>query len=89
MIDSQKWEEIRRKAREKTEKEFASLAASLTRLTEEEIKEIAPQRIDQDRLAHFMAIVKDGTRSNEEKAQAIRDTEGLVVIAVKLLAKLI
>lgn len=88
-MDSQKWEEIRRKAKEKTDKEFASAASSLTRLTEEEIKEITPQPLDKEKLAESMSIVKDKTKSNEEKAQAIRNIEGLTIIAVKLLAKLV
>ncbi len=87
-MDVQKWEEIRRRAKQKTDEEFASEASSLTRLKDEEIKEITPQPLEKEKLADLMSIVKDTTKSNQEKAQAIRNIDGLLNIAVKLLEKL-
>jgi len=87
-MNEQKWEEIRRKAKEKSDAEFASTASSLTRLTDEEIKEITPNPLDKEKFSELMAIVKDATKSNEAKAQAIKNISGLANIAVKLLEKL-
>jgi len=88
-MDAQKWQEIRRKAREKTDKEFASEASSLTRLTDEEIKKIAPSIEDREKLAELMEIVQDDTKSNEEKANAIKNIKGLAEIAAKILPALV
>lgn len=84
-MDAQKWQEIRRRAREQTDREFASEASSLTRLTDEEIENITPSIEDREKLAELMEIVKDHTRSNEEKAKAIRNVKGLAEIAAKVL----
>ena len=87
-MDADTWEEIRKKAKEKTDKEFASEASSLTRLTDEEIKEITPTPLDKEKLAELMSIVKDATKSNRQKGEAIRNITGLAEIAVSLLLKL-
>ena len=88
-MDAQKWQEIRRKAREKTDNEFASEASSLTRLTDEQIKKIAPSIEDREKLAELMEIVQDDTKSNEEKANAIKNIKGLAEIAAKILPALV
>jgi len=87
-MNSQTWEEIRRKAKEKTDREFASEASSLIHLTDEEIKEITPTPIDKEKLAELMSVVKDATKSNEEKAEAIRSISGLAEAAVSMIRKL-
>lgn len=82
------WEEIRRNAKEKTDREFASEASSLIHLTDEEIKAITPALMDKEKLAELMSVVKDATKSNEEKAKAIRTISGLAEAAVSMLRKL-
>lgn len=86
-MDAEKWKRILAEAKEKTDREFAEEASSLTRLTAEEIKKIVPQPLDREKLAKLMSIVKDATKSNEEKANAIRNIEGLAEIAVSLILK--
>lgn len=83
------WEEIRKKAKKQTDDTFASKVSSLTRLTDEEIKEITPNALDKERLATLLGIVADATKSNNEKAEAIRNINGLAEIAVPLLLKLL
>ncbi len=83
------WEDIRKKAKKLTDDSFASKVSSLTRLTDDEIKEITINALDKERLATLFGIVANGTKTNEEKAQAIRDIKGLAEIAVQLLLKLI
>jgi len=83
------WEEIRKKAKKQTDDAFASKVSSLTRLTDEEIKAITPKALDKERLATLLGIVADATKSNNEKAEAIRNTNGLAEIVVPLLLKLL
>ena len=83
------WEEIRKKAKKQTDDTFASKVSSLTRLTDDEIKEITPDALDKERLATLLGIVTDATKSNNEKAEAIRNINGLAEIAVPLLLKLL
>ena len=83
------WEEIRKKAKKLTDDTFASKVSSLTQLTDDEIKEITPNALDKERLATLLGIVADTTKSNNEKAEAIRNMNGLAEIAVPLLLKLL
>jgi len=87
MADS--WDEIRRKAKKQTEDTFASRISSLTRLTDEEIKEIAPEPPDREKLVQLLSIVKDSTKDNNQKAAAMKNINGLIEIAIPLLAKLL
>ena len=86
-MNIQKWKEILENAKEKTDHEFASEASSLIHLTDEEIKEITPEPLDREKFAELMTIVKDATKSNKEKAAAIRSINGLAEIAVSLLLR--
>lgn len=83
------WEELRKKAKKQTDETFASKASCLTRLTDNEIKEITPSVLDKERFATLLGIVADTTKSNSEKADAIRNINGLAEIAVPLLLKLL
>ena len=88
-MDAEKWKEIRKKAREKTDSQFASEASGLTRLTDEEIKAIAPAVEDREKLAQLMEIVTDVTRSNQEKAMALKNINGLAEMAVQVVGSLV
>lgn len=86
-MDPAIWERIRKSAKRKTDKNFATEASSLTRLTNEEILEIAPTPVDREKFAELMTVVKDAAKSNQAKAQALRNIQGLAEIAVSLIAK--
>ena len=90
-MDVEKWKEIRKKAREKTDSQFASEASGLTRLTDEEIKAIAPDVEDREKLAQLMEIVTepDPTRTNQEKARALKDINGLAEMAIQVVGSLV
>ncbi len=83
------FEEILANAGKLTDEKLASEISSLTRLTDKEIKEIAPKPLDKKKLAQLLAVVKDATITNEEKAQAVKTIEGLAEIAISLLGKLL
>ncbi|MHC4154771.1 MAG: hypothetical protein ACYST6_07600 [Planctomycetota bacterium] len=86
-MDPAIWERIRKSAKRKTDKNFATEASSLTRLTNEEILKIAPTPVDREKFAELMTVVKDAAKSNQAKAQALRNIQGLAEIAVSLIAK--
>ena len=83
------WEEIRTNAKKQTDDTITPNIPCLTRLTVDEIKEITPNTLDKERLATLLGIVADATKSNNEKAEAIRNINGLAEIAVPLLLKLL
>jgi len=83
------WEEIRKNAKNKTDESFVSAVSSLTRLTDDEIKAIAPTVSDKENFAALLKIINDATKSNEEKAKSIRNINGLVEIVIPLLKKLL
>lgn len=83
------WDEIRSKAKTLTDNNFATNVSSLIRLTDAEIKAITPNNIDKERLATLFGIIGDNTKSNNEKADAIRSINGLAEIAVPLILKLL
>ena len=83
------WEQIKKSAKKQTDDTFASKVSGLTRLTDDEIKQITPNTLDKERLATLLGIVADATKSNNEKAEQIRNISGLVEIAVPLLLKLL
>ena len=83
------WDDIRRNAKTQTEDTFASQISSLTSLKDGEINEIAPTSEDKDKLAHLLSIVNDAATNNNAKADAIRNVNGLLEIAIPLLTKLL
>jgi len=83
------WEDIRRRAKKQTDEAFAARISSLTRLTDDEVRALAPTPADRARLAELLGLVQDTTRSNQEKAEAIRSVAGLAEMVVPLLTKLI
>jgi hypothetical protein len=81
------WKSIVRDAKETTNHELAEEIANLTRLTTEEIDDIAPSKLDKTDLARLMKIVKDSTQSNEEKAAAIKKTDQFLSLLIAIAAK--
>ena len=85
---SASWEEIIDKAAEATNKELSTHIAGLTRLTTQDVGYVAPSKEDKAVLAELMKVVRDATKSNENKAKAIAKTQALLEMAVKVLGRL-
>lgn len=83
------WEEMINEAAKKTDKEYASEFSSLTRLTDDEMKDFIITPDDKKKFAHLISVVKDKTKSNNEKAEAISNINGSLNIIAPLLEKLI
>jgi len=67
------WKDILDKAKEETNKELISEIKSLTILSEDEIMVIAPSDLDKTKLRDLLVVIKDATKSNEEKNKVIKD----------------
>ncbi|MCG8313262.1 MAG: hypothetical protein MI976_08605 [Pseudomonadales bacterium] len=83
------WDDIIANAGNDSITEFSSKASSLVKLTNDEIKELIPEGVDQAKFAELMSVVDDTTKSNKEKADHIRNTVGFAEIAVNIVAKLL
>jgi hypothetical protein len=66
---------------------LADAVAKLSGCSTDELKTIALDALDKEKLEQLMAIVGDATRSNEKKAEAINAIAGLSQIAIDLAAK--
>ncbi len=83
------WDEIKNKAKAQTDESFITQVSGLTHLTNDEIKAITPTAIDREKLVTLLGIIADDTKSNNEKAEAIRNINGLAEIAVPLITRLL
>jgi len=83
------FDEILNEAERRTDKFFEEEIAKRTRLTQEEINEIAPTTVDKNKLGELLKVVEDATKSNEQKAQALRNIAGLAELAVSVLKKVV
>ncbi|MDP4176336.1 MAG: hypothetical protein Q8933_20310 [Bacteroidota bacterium] len=84
-MDQKKWQEILNRATEKTDSQFASEISSLSKLTDKQIDEIVPQIMDKENLEKILLIVRDKTKDNNQKAEAIKNIEGAAEIIKTLL----
>lgn len=85
-----KWDELARKATESTNEQFKSEISSLTRLNDNEVEKIIMQTgISKLDLAAVLKEVKDATKSNSDKAKAIKNISKGMDVIVGFLAKLI
>lgn len=83
------WDKIINDAFDKTDEEFASEFSGLTRLTDDELKDFIKTPEDKEKFALLISIVKDTTKSNNQKAQALSNIDGALDLIVPLLGKLI
>lgn len=85
-----KWEKLANEAGNKTDKKFAEEISSLTRINDKEILEIIKKNnISQTDLAKVLSVLKDTTKSNEQKANAIKNigkgVDAIIDIVIRLI----
>lgn len=83
------WDAIINGAIKKTDEEFASEFSGLTRLTDNELKTFIKTPADKKKFAELISVIKDTTKSNKQKAEAISNIEGAVELIVPLLVKFV
>lgn len=72
---------------DKAEKKTNESLARLSNLTDSELQVLAPSGIDQKAMNELIEIVHAATRSNEQKAKAIKSIASLTDLALKLAKK--
>jgi hypothetical protein len=80
-----RFDEILERSAEKTDKELASEISSFSRLTDNEITTLFPQRSDQEKLLKLLAIVQGATAENEKIDVLKTNIEELAGTALKLI----
>jgi hypothetical protein len=75
-------------AAQKTDEKLAAKISSITRLTEEEIRELFPAAADVRRLAELMKIVKGAEARNTKITKMVYNAENFAGIIIDLLKKL-
>jgi hypothetical protein len=74
-------------AKKKTDDELAGRAASITRLTEDEVKKLFPTPADVQGLKDLMEIVKSSEKRNQQVARIEKNIESLGGTILTLLQK--
>lgn len=89
-MNNEEWEALRNKARGIAIDEYTAEASSIVKLTKEEVTSIIEKaEVDKEKLSDLISLVNDATKSNNEKAEAIKNITGLAEVAVSLIGKLI
>ncbi len=84
------WNEIASEAGESTDEHFKNQMSSLTRLNDQEIEDLIHETgISQQDLANVLKEVKDASKSNVDKAKAIKNISKGVDVLIGLAGKLI
>ena len=76
-------------AGDKTDRKLAAKIASITRLTEDDVRQLFPDPADVKKLAELMEIVKASTAQNEKINSIVSNIKDLAGVAVTLLAKFV
>lgn len=88
-MNDQEWQALRNKARGIAIEESSTEASSIIRLTKAEITSIIEAaEVDKEKLSELISVVNDASKSNSEKADAIKNITGLAEVAVSLIGKL-
>lgn len=84
------WDEIAKKAGETTDEQFKNQISSLTRLNDSEIESLINDTgISKKDLANVIKEIKDATKSNTAKAQAIQKISKGVDALISIVGRLI
>ena len=81
------WDAIEKEldeAAKKTDGRFEKQISSLTRMRENEINELFPERSDKESLAKLVRIVNQATNENSRKKQLVENIEELSTTVIKL-----
>jgi|GEM_PF-6040715 len=87
-MNEQEWKALREKANRLSDEEYSIEASNILKLTKSEIDSIISS-LDKEKLSELIEIVKDTEKSNNEKANSIKNSLELVETAVALIGKFI
>ena len=84
------WNKIAKEAADATDEHFAGEIAKLTRLNDEEIRAlIEDSGISKENLVVVLKEVRDATKSNQQKAAAIKNVNKGIDLLVSIAGKLL
>ncbi len=72
-----------------TDAKLASRISSLTRMKDEEIKQLFPKKADKKKLIELMSIVKNSTSMNEKRNKLIGNINKFADTVITVLKKLV
>lgn len=88
-MDNAEWAALHAKAKQIADDQFASEASDIVSLTKKQVSEIiAETAIGKETIAALMVVVSDATKSNQQKAQAIKNINGFAEVAASLIGKM-
>jgi len=76
-------------AADRTDERLASKISSVTRLTDEEVKELFPEPADAKKLAELMKIVTSATDRNTKINDIVQNSEKFAGVILSLLVKFV
>ncbi len=89
-MNNEEWEALRNKARVIAIDEYTTEASSIVKLTKDEITSIIEKaEVDKEILSDLISFVNDASKSNNEKAEAIKNITGFAEVAASLISKLV
>ncbi len=89
-MNNEEWQKLRSRAKSIANDEYTSEASSIIHLTKEEISAIIDEAaVDKEKLSELISVVNETSKSNNQKAEAIRNISGLAEVAVSLIGKLV
>lgn len=75
-------------AEAETDAELTSKISNLVRMTDAEIKELFPKKVDKKKLIELMSIVKSSTSINNKKRRLLRNIGKLAGTVISVLNKI-
>ncbi len=89
-MNDQEWLLLRSKARDIADEEYAVEASNIIKLTKKEIASIIESaEVDKEKFSELIVIINDVSKTNTQKAEAIKKISGLAEVAVSLIKKLV
>ena len=89
MAKSNKYSAAAKRAQMQTDEEYAGAISRLTRLKDEDVEKLFPEKSEKDKLMELLAIVNSKTSQNEKVAKLKENGEkfgGILIKVLKLLA---
>lgn len=88
-MTNEEWQALRAKANQMADDQYASEASDIAKLTKKQVSEIIEEAaVDKDKVSELMVLITDATKTNKQKAKAIKNITGFAEVAVSLIGKL-
>lgn len=90
MLDNEEFDfdSLLDEAEAETDAELTSKISNLVRMTDAEIKELFPKKVDKKKLIELMSIVKSSTSINNKKRRLLRNIGKLAGTVISVLNKI-